>query len=72
MGRYSKLGYKKFNLGGISNITQKDTKYKGLNEFKMSFGGKACEYTGDFELVTNSALYFMYREASNISNMWKK
>ncbi len=71
MGRYSKLGYKKFNLGGISNMTKQDLKYKGLNEFKMSFGGKACEYAGDFELITNGPLYFMYREASNLSNMWK-
>lgn len=70
MGRYSKLGFKKFNLGGISNI-QKDSPYKGLNEFKMNFNAKAVEYAGDFELITNSPLYFMYRKTSNISNMWK-
>ena len=71
MGRYSKLGFKKFNLGGISNIEVNNPAYKGLNEFKMSFNARATEYAGDFELITNSPLYFMYRKTSNISNMWK-
>ncbi len=71
MGRYSKLGYKRFNLGGISNI-QKESSYSGLNEFKLNFGARASEYAGDFELITNKPLYFMYSQSSNISNMWKK
>lgn len=71
MGRYSKLGYKRFNLGGISNI-QKESAYSGLNEFKLNFGARAIEYAGDFELITNKPLYFMYSQSSNISNMWRK
>lgn len=71
MVRYSKLGFKKFNLAGISNIT-KPSKYKGLNEFKMSFNAKAIEYAGDFELITNKPLYFMWRNSKDISNMFKK
>jgi len=71
MGRYSKLGFKKFNLGGISNIETNNPTYRGLNEFKMSFNAKAIEYAGDFELITNAPLYFMYSQTSNISNMWK-
>ena len=67
----SKLGFKKFNSGGISNIT-KPSKYKGLNEFKMSFNSKAIEYAGDFELITNKPLYFMWRNSKDISNMFKK
>ena len=68
---YSKRGFKKFNLGGISNINNED-KYKGLNEFRMNFGSCAIEYAGDFELVTNKALYFMYNKAYNISKMIKR
>lgn len=71
MVRYSKLGFKKFNLGGISNIT-KPSKYKGLNEFKMNFNAKAIEYAGDFELITNKPLYFMWRNSKDFSNMFKK
>lgn len=72
MLRYSKLGFKKFNLGGVSNITKNDHKYKGLNEFKLNFNPKVIEYAGDFELITNRPLYFMYRNSKDISNMFKK
>lgn len=71
MGRYSKLGYKKFNLGGISNIQKTNDIYKGLNEFKLNFNAQAVEYIGDFELITNSPLYFMYRKSADFSNMLK-
>ncbi len=71
MIRYSKLGYKKFNLGGISNIT-KEGKYDNLNEFKLNFNPKVIEYAGDFELITNKPLYFMYRNSKDFSNMFKK
>lgn len=70
MGRYSKLGFKRFNLGGVSNI-QKPSKYKGLNEFKLNFNAKVIEYAGDFELITNTPLYFMYRRSNDFNNMWK-
>ena len=40
----------------------KDDKYKGLNDFRMNFGSCAIEYAGDFELVTNNTLYFMYKK----------
>lgn len=68
---YSKKGFKKFNFGGVSNIT-KDDKYKGLNEFRMNFGACAIEYAGDFELVTNNTLYFMYKKTTQISKIIKK
>ena len=70
MGRYSKLGFKKFNLGGISNI-KKPGRYKGLNEFKLNFNANVYEYAGDFELITNTPLYFMYRRSNDFNNMLK-
>ncbi len=72
MEKYSKLGYKKFNLGGISNYELDENKYKGLNEFKLNFGAKAYEYAGDFEIITNNTKYFMYRQSIPIEKMLKK
>lgn len=70
IGRYAKLGFKKLNLGGVSNINKPDNKYKGLNEFKMSFHSNIIEYIGDFELVTNSPLYFMYKNSFGITGIF--
>lgn len=58
---YKKHGFEKFNLGGISNLTTKDNKYSGLNEFKINFGADVYEYAGDFELITNRRNYELYR-----------
>lgn len=70
--KYAKLGYKNFNLGGITNIFDTSDKYKGLNEFKLSFNPEVVEYAGDLELVCNSPLYFMYRNSMTLKKMIKK
>ena len=70
IGRYAKLGYKRLNLGGVSNINQPNNKYKGLNEFKMGFHANVTEYIGDFELITNSPLYFMYKNSFGITGLF--
>lgn len=62
MEKYSKLGYKRLNLGGVTDIRQDNPKYKGLNEFKTNFNASVVEYAGDFELVINQAKYFLYRQ----------
>lgn len=72
MGRYAKLGFKKFYLGGVTNINKKNNKYKGLNEFKLNFHANVIEYAGDFELITNSPLYFVYKNSFGITGMLKK
>lgn len=58
---YAKQGFKKFNLGGITNTDLTKNPYKGLNEFKLGFNAIATEYIGDLELICNNTLYFMYR-----------
>ena len=68
--RYSKAGIKKFNLGGMTNTKQLE--YKGLNDFKLNFNAKCIEYIGDLELVTNNALYFMYRNSLSFKKILKK
>jgi len=61
--KYSKEKYKRFNLGGMTNPTINNDKYKGLNEFKLSFNSRCVEYVGDLELITNNALYTLYRNS---------
>lgn len=68
---YSKKGYSKFNLGGMTSLTD-DNKYSGLNKFKLSFSSKVYEYIGDLELITNPTLYFMYRHTKPLTDILKK
>lgn len=71
LGRYSKLGYKYFNFGGVSNIKLENNKFKGLNDFKLNFNANVTEYIGDFELITNRPLYFVYKNSFGISDIFK-
>lgn len=70
--KYSKEGYQKFNLGGITNLDLPKNPYQGLNDFKLGFHTIIHEYMGDMELVTNNTLYFMYRNSAPIRNILKK
>ena len=70
--RYNLKGFKKFNLGGMTNPKIDNNTYKGLNDFKTGFDSKCIEYIGDLELITNNALYFMYKNSFEIKNILKK
>ena len=70
--RYSKEKYKRFNLGGMTNPNIKNDKYKGLNEFKLSFNARCIEYIGDLELITSPGLYALYRNSKPIRYILKK
>lgn len=70
--KYSNQGFKYFNLGGMTELGLEDNKYNGLNTFKLGFNPIVNEYIGDFELVTNNALYFMYRNAKPLREILKK
>lgn len=70
--KYAKEGYRKFNLGGCSNPILENNKYKGLNDFKLSFNSKIYEYIGDFELITNKSKYFMFQNSLSLKNILKK
>ncbi len=59
--KYSKEGYLTFNFGGATNPEAIENTYKGLNTFKLGFNSNIVEYIGDFEIITNQALYFLYR-----------
>lgn len=72
--KYSLEKYRKFNLGGIANFSlkEKENPFKGLNEFRLSFGSTGYEYAGDFELKTNKFLYFLYQTLSPILKQFSK
>ena len=70
--KYSKEKYKRFNLGGMTNPNIKNEKYKGLNEFKLSFNARCIEYIGDLELITNQTIYNLYRNSKPIRYILKK
>ena len=70
--KYSKEKYKRFNLGGMTNPYIKNEKYKGLNEFKLSFNARCVEYIGDLELITNQKLYNLYRNSKPIRYILKR
>ena len=70
--KYSKEKYKRFNLGGMTNPNIKNEKYKGLNEFKLSFNARCVEYAGDLELITNQTLYNLYRNSKPIRYILKR
>jgi lipid II:glycine glycyltransferase (peptidoglycan interpeptide bridge formation enzyme) len=61
--KYTKRGITTLNMGGCSNPTLKDNKFAGLNEYKTNYGARIYEYAGDFELIVNKPLYFMYHNA---------
>ena len=70
--KYSKLGFTKFNFGGMTNINVENNRYNGLNQFKLGFDSNIYEYIGDLELICNNTLYFMYRKSMQIKRMLKK
>ena len=70
--KYSKEGYRKFNLGGMTNPNLKTEKYSGLNEYKLSFNARCIEYAGDFELITNQGLYNLYRNSKPLRYILKR
>jgi peptidoglycan pentaglycine glycine transferase (the first glycine) len=69
---YKKQGFKKINLGGMSNFIVDSKKYTGLNQFKLNFGCKMYEYAGDFELITNKINYNLYRNYVPLKNLIKE
>lgn len=70
--KFSKQGFHYLNLGGLTEVELPNNPYHGLNHSKMNYGSQVYEYIGDLELVTNQALYFMYRQTSSLKNILKK
>ena len=61
--------FKYLNLGGLTSL--KETKYQGLNQFKMNFGSACYEYIGDLELVCIPSKYFLLKNLRPYENLIK-
>ena len=68
---YANKSFDRFNIGGMVNYNIKDGKYKGLNDFKASFGSKQIEYIGDLELICDSPSYYLSKVANLFSSKKK-
>ena len=59
---YCNEKYKLLGMNAISGIfDKKNNPYWGLNEVKFSYNTTGYEYIGEFNLITNSAMYALYK-----------
>lgn len=54
---YKERNFSFIDLNGISGDFSKNSPYKGLNEFKLTFNPTIYEYIGEFDLMVNQTLY---------------
>lgn len=66
-------GYEKYNFYGIDgHFDDKSNEMYGLYDFKRGFGGVVDEYIGEFNLVINKPMYYLYNIAFFIYGKLKK
>ena len=66
-------GYNKYNFYGISgDFNNKNDELYGLYECKKGFGGQVEEYIGEFDLIINKFMYFIYKKSFTIYKKLKK
>lgn len=53
-------GYKKIDFFGTTGDPKKNNSVYGIHLFKKRLGGEYTEFIGEFDLVINPFLYFMY------------
>lgn len=53
-------GIKMYDQFGTTGDLSKDNPRLGLHEFKKKFGGDYIEFIGEFDLVTNKIMYFIF------------
>jgi len=57
---YYDKGIKIYDQFGTIGDLRKDNPLLGLHEFKKKFGGNYVEFCGEFDLVTNKFMYFVF------------
>lgn len=58
-------GFESYNFYGISEYKDKNNEMYGLYDFKRGFDGVVEKYIGEYNLITNKFLYFMYNKIYN-------
>ena len=68
--KYAGSEYVEFDMNAIAGKFGKTpNKYAGLNESKFSYNAKAEEYIGEFNMITNTPMYSLYKSLSPENNM---
>ena len=57
--------YDKYNFYGITGDFREENPLYGLYLFKKSFGGVVVELIGEFDLIINKPLYYLYKISFN-------
>lgn len=57
---YYNKGIKTYDQFGTIGDLRKDNPLLGLHEFKKKFGGNYVEFCGEFDLITNKLMYFVF------------
>ncbi len=68
--KYSKIGYKNFDLNAITGNFTKENKYKGLNDAKLGYGSEVCEYIGEFDLIISKFIFSIFKKIGG--ELWLK
>ncbi len=53
--------YSRYNFYGITGVFDEKNPLYGLYSFKRDFGGYVVELIGEFDLIVNKPLYFLYK-----------
>lgn len=62
IGDYYKEGFKQIDFFGTIGKEDKDSNEYGIHLFKKRLGGNKIEYIGEFDLVLNKFIYFLYKK----------
>lgn len=65
-------GYKKIDFFGTIGKEDKNNHEYGIHLFKKRLGGNKIEYIGEFDLVLNKLIYFLYKKVYNKIRYRKK
>ena len=66
------LGTEYLGLNGLSGDFSKESKYYGLNEFKLGFNPRVFEYLGELDLVINEKAYNKLLATGKLHQMFDK
>lgn len=69
---YYKDSFDYIDLNGITLDFNKDNKYYGLNEFKLSFNPNIYEYIGEYDLVINERVYNKLLNNGTLAKVFNK
>ncbi len=55
-----KLGYTRYNLGGVSKVEDKEHSWAGLSSFKRKFGGEESPQLFYYDIIKKIGVYYLF------------